>query len=209
MGLVIAQIPFGAAAEEVRSITRVAGQETPEGRILAVSYEMEPEWKVSRPVESEVVRSLLGKPSEREPNTDWLFFGNLEVRVCLDSTNYREVEREIGIVLLRRSGDMAYRRRDNASPNLVREATIPTLHPVFTRDVANNVWHLPVTSYDSRIRNRLAPLCAWPDEKVLVMNESSRRFYPVKPINHSSDLIGVPTKQDYEWVTGQSKLFSD
>jgi hypothetical protein len=199
LGLAIVEIPFGTSRKLIIDLAINGMAKVPPGRLLAVCYEMNPDFGRSEPVESIVINQVLGRAQERVGDSDWKFFGNLAIRVCSIRKNSRKVIREIGVILLCRDGDKAYVRRKSASKELLKNSTIPGIHPVFTRDVANNVWHIPARGYRGRIRNRLAALTVWADEAFLVIDPNGSRQYPVKQMNLDDDLIPVPTKQLYEW----------
>lgn len=176
-----------------------AAELTPEGRTLAVIYHLPAAWKVSLPVEEIVISCLLGAPQTRTDSDDWGFFANLSVRICRPSSLERVVIRELGVVLMKRCGEKPYIRRHSATDELLARASLPTLHPVFTRDVANNVWHLPFNRYQARLRGRLGSLLAWPDEDLLLVGESGVRRVQNSIANLDGDLVGVPTKITYSF----------
>ena len=181
---------------------------TPAGRFLAVIVPLNLCWEESAPIESQVVARVLGVPSSRSDNSEWEFFGNLAIRACSLGGPWRSVLHESSVILLRRSGEKIYERRRTATLEIIDRATLPTLHPVFTRDVANNVWHLPVKGFNTNIRRRLGALLAWSDEAIVLITERSRRRLPVLPMDLTQDLIGIPRRRDYEWVTNQPSLFN-
>lgn len=208
-GLVLLEIPPALSQEEIALLSQKAATKVPQGRLLAVLYQMPSHWETSTPVESTVIRSVMGRPADRSPDTDWEYFGNVAVRACAVAKEQRRVVREFGLTMVRRSGPKAYERRHQLTPKKILEAHIPALDPVFTRDIANNVWHVPASGAERRIKHRLAALVAWPDEDLLVVRPLSTHRYPVQPLDTSGDLIGVPTKSAYSWFTGQEPLFTD
>lgn len=199
LGVVIVEVPFGMSLQETRAMVAKGAALVPDGRLLAVCYEMNPEFGASLPVESAVVSEVMGTPHDRTGESGWLFFGNLAIRVCTVRSGDRKILRELGVVLMCREGDKAYVRRKTASPELLSSSAVPGLHPVFTRDVANNVWHIPAVRYRSRIRSRLSSLMAWSDEEVLLVGPKGSRRLAVIPMDLDDDLVGVPTKQPYTW----------
>jgi hypothetical protein len=83
-----------------------------------------------------------------------------------------------------------------ASESLKRSAEISVGHKAFTRDVANNTWHLTDDRCDDAIVERLSYLLTWPDEVTLSISDevvSHRRRVPDLDL----DLIPVPTKKAY------------
>ena len=173
---------------------------TPEGRILAIIYTMPKNWSANPNFEQMSTEILLKSPLDRDENPTWEFFGNLAVRSCRLRGNTRSIDSEFGVVLFRKSGEKPYLRRKSASPELLRIASLPTLHPVFTRDVANNVWHVEAVDPVAAIINRLSILLTWPDEHTTVFKNGGSRNKSRPIANFDQDLIGVPTKIDYPWA---------
>lgn len=208
IGIVVVEIPHANFAGDLSRMLDTAMARTPSGRILAAIVPMNSFWAVSVPVESQIVTRILGVPSSRRENDEWEFFGNVAVRACSLGGSGRTVLHESSVMLLRRSGAKIYERRKSTSQAVIDDATLPTPHPVFTRDVANNVWHLSAKGFNASVRRRLGALLAWPDESILVVTERSRRRHSVLPMDLTDDLIGIPRKHDYEWATRQPSLFS-
>jgi hypothetical protein len=108
---------------------------------------------------------------------------------------------------LRKSGDKPYKRRGEISIASTKKNTVPVKDPVFTRDVANNVWHLLENNVNQRIIERFSSLLTWQDEDFIFVN--GEKITVIKNRNKldlSVDLVGVPTKIPYEWNSG-NKLF--
>lgn len=208
IGFVVTEVPTTNFTGDLNGMLDRAMCTTPSGRFLAVIVPMNSLWEDSVPVESQIVMRVLGVPSSRADDNEWEFFGNVAVRACSLGGSGRSVLHESSVILLRRSGEKIYERRRRATQVVIDDATLPTLHPVFTRDVANNVWHLPAKGFNASIRRRLGALLAWPDETILVITEQSQRRHPVLPMDLTHDLIGIPRKYDYEWATKQPSLFS-
>ena len=199
VGLVIVEIAPGSTTEETAALVQSAATHVPAGRMLVVCFELERGFVPSTPVEGVIVNEVLGSPKDRIGDAQWQFFGNLAVRVCQVKPGQRKVLRELGVVLICRVGEKAYSRKKSASSGVISASWLPGLHPVFTRDVANNVWHLPALGYKGKLRDRLSALMAWSDEKVLVITSKGRRSHPVNPLALDGDLVPVPNKQPYEW----------
>ena len=208
IGLVVVEVPDANFTGDLDALLDRALIATPSGRVLAVNAPMNSLWEDSVPIEGRIITKVLGIPRNRADNNEWEFFGNVAVRACSLGGTGRTVLHESSIVLLRRAGAKIYERRKTATESVLSVATLPTLHPVFTRDVANNVWHLPVKGFNAGIRRRLGALLAWPDEAILVITDRAQRKYPVLPLDLTQDLVGIPQKRDYEWVTKQPSLFS-
>lgn len=172
---------------------------TPNGRVLCVIYQLPKSWDATLSVESVAIGTVLDPAGSRGDEDDWEFFGNLVIRVCKVHPQVRKVSSELGVILFRRSGDKPYVRRKAMSEKQVESARFDTIHPVFTRDVANNVWHLEDGAHVSAVVRRLGGLLAWPDEKIALV-EGTTSEVAVTPLSLDADLIGVPMKVDYPWA---------
>ncbi len=199
IGLTLAEFPENASRRVLSRLLSQAIEFTPPGRIFAGIYPLPQRWKVSVPVESFVVTRLLGAPQARSEESEWEFFANLAVRVCEAGRPERSVVKEIGVILMRRAGDKAYVRRHSLPDTVLSRSVLPTLHPVFTRDVANNVWHIPDNNFEARIRTRLGGLLAWPDEDLLLIGEARNERIRNGGFGLDQDLVGVPTKVSYSF----------
>ncbi len=193
-GLVIVDISKGANWDDIRRLALKAISMVPEGRMIALIYVLPKQWGGSIPTESIFLETIMGKPSARVGEPAWIFFGSVFVRACSVRGNRRVTKDEYGVLLLRRCGPKPYERRHVASRALLRKAEMQTLHPVFTRDVANNVWHIPANDAVRRIVQRLGALVAWPDEEIAILRVRSTRFLKNEPLFLDDDLIGIPQK---------------
>lgn len=203
VGLVIVQVGRMRARTKITQRIEHAARLTPDGRILAVVFEMPREWRASLNVEQIATYAVMTLPSERTDVDPWEFFGNLAVRACRVTSADRDVVREICIILFRRAGEKIYTKRKFLDEKKIEAARLNTLHPVFTRDVANNVWHLENSTADEVIVRRLATLLSWPGEGTVIVGASSEENAHVKRMNMDKDLVGVPTKIDYDWANPQ------
>lgn len=168
------------------------------GRCLFVLWEVSNGWGSSIPVESIVVQSMLGRPSERVTNS-WLFYGNGSVRLYGPSD---PVPSSTWMWLgCRREGDKAYRRKQSEvlSQETLDSSAIPVSHKVFTRDVANNLWHLPASDGLERIIRRIQALTTWSDEVLLVCFDNRIERWMHLPLNCNDDLVPVAEKIVYEY----------
>lgn len=206
VGLVLMDLGRMKSPTAISKRVNVAKRLTPEGRILAVMFDLPTNFKPSRNIESLVTRSVLAPPLKRSDHEAWEFFGHLVIRVCEVHHSQHSIEKEMGVVLFRRQGPKAYLLRRGLNEREVAKAKIATLHPVFTRDVANNVWHLEKNSAKKDIINRLTSLLAWPGESFALVKSSSVEMRPIERMDLDSGLIGVPTKVNYGWATGQDPL---
>lgn len=172
---------------------------TPSGRVLAVTYQMSKNWAPSICIEDIATRTVLDPAGSRGDAEDWEFSGNLAVRVCEAKPDKRCIKSEMGVILFRRSGDKPYVRRRLMSEQQVDSARLDALHPVFTRDIANNVWHLEKRDHLATLTQRLGALLAWSDELIAVV-AGSTAMVQVAKLDLDGGLIGVPTKIDYPWA---------
>ena len=168
----------------------------PAGRNLTAFWEPDAIWGPRPPIEAWVTQEILGIPSERE-KLDVDFFGNGVVRVYQEgSTSPSSTWQWLSF---RRTGERAYARRKTAPQDIVDESTLSTLDPVFTRDAANNVWHIPAHSARSRIIERFQVLLTWSDEETLVLLGQHFQALPYPEVSFSEGLIGVANKTSYVW----------
>ena len=101
-------------------------------------------------------------------------------------------------IIFRRKGEKAYKRRLSASKDLLESSKLEALQPAFTRDVANNVWHMRNGRGLNHVIDRLGSLLAWPDERILISDMTTIRARSRKKPVYDKDLIGRPTKYPYE-----------
>jgi len=176
-------------------IDELAGR-VPEGRLFFLLWQVSHEWNKSLPIETIFINHLLGDPTKRSSET-WVFYGNGVSRMYSETNQIAETWMWAAC---RRAGDKAYfrLRSGSVSEEVKQSSEIPVSHPVFTRDVANNVWHLPVANGIDRIISRIQALTTWSDEVVLVSNgnKTSRRKHKV--LECDSDLVPVAEKILYE-----------
>ena len=197
IGMTLVELDHDSGKNDVQDLVKRAMKVTPPGRQLCVIFPMPGDWQRSFPFEAIATSTVLGTPLSRTSEREWAFTGNISVRICSPSVRRRRVVREMGIVAFRRSGEKAYSRRTLINKRDLKTAVIPALHPVFTRDVANNVWHIPAKGYVGRIRNRLQSLFTWPDERTVLVGRKGNRFLPWDALNLDNDLVGVPQKHAY------------
>jgi hypothetical protein len=206
IGMTLVEVESSALKQKVRRQVKQAMSLTPVGRQLCVTFPLPRKWIESFPYDAIVVSEVLGKPETRAEPNEWVFSVNISIRLCKAVADQRVVSGEIGVLIFRRSGEMAYTRRATMAQEKLDKAILPVLNPVFTRDVANNVWHLPSEGHVSRIRNRLQSLYTWPDERTLLVSSESQRSLAWKRLNLDDDLVGVPTKSSYRWSADQLEM---
>lgn len=188
-----------AGTGDERSIVRMARDSTPDGRYLAVLWPASDPGRRTAPTESMVIRTVMGQATARSEDRDsdpWLFASPLAIR------HYRADSLSLASttsgMLFRRGGEPPYRRL-RTEPEAA-EMSIPSRHPVFTRDVANNVWHMPASRRIDRVIARLASLVSWPDEGIAVVtHRGSSRRDSLRRFGLSLDIVGVAQKQPYYW----------
>jgi hypothetical protein len=196
-GLVIAD--FTACDALVSTEIERAIEATPEGRVLAVIYDLPRDWGTTYPWESMVSSVILKDPLLRSSEPDWQILSTLAIRCCKVGGKNRKVTREIGVALFAKKGSKAYKRRGSTTKKVTTSSQLETLHPAFTRDVANNVWHLSSSNPISEIKHRLTALLTWSDESTLCFRKGRRMTVSHDSLDLDIALIGVPTKVLYTW----------
>ncbi|SVE12995.1 uncharacterized protein METZ01_LOCUS465849, partial [marine metagenome] len=127
-------VDVDATDSAIRKRAELVKALTPEGRCCVVAYQMPQatDWRQARNwVEAVSVEVFLGPPSDRSEGDDWEFFGIIAVRLCRPRANRRLLMREAGVVIFRRKGEKAYKRRLSASKDLLRRSELDTLRPAF------------------------------------------------------------------------------
>ena len=176
-------------------ILRGAKQVT-EGRYLITVFGVLEDWEKRIPVESLIISSTLGQIESR--STAWEFYGNGAIR-CYKSSNLR-LTKTLQWNIVRRQGDKPYSRRSEQNKTSLNKNTIPVSDKAFTRDVANNVWHLKDEDLTARLIARFAALLTWHDEKFTVITGKSSKVCDERTkLDLKDDLVGVPTKIPYLW----------
>jgi hypothetical protein len=147
-------------------------------------------------IESIVLRELMNSPEKRDDS--WFFFGNGAIR------GYSEVNKKLSStwqwLILQKNGEKTLSRRKTSSKKLLREVALPVSHFAFTRDVANNVWHLPEKSILQNAIGRFGSLLSWPGD-VMLHSQNGKLAQRVerKKMDLNNDLIGVAQKKIYLW----------
>jgi hypothetical protein len=179
------------------SLISKAMESVPSGRCLFVLWKVGDFWGRSLPVETISVKTILGAPENRNDN-GWAFYGNGSVR--LYKLLHQTPESTWMWVGFRREGEKAYRRKTNGdvSSQVIAESAIPVSDKVFTRDVANNLWHLNSENGKERIISRLQALTTWSDEIVVILHGTTKKIVRYKGLDCSGDLVPVSEKYQYE-----------
>jgi hypothetical protein len=197
IGAVLVNLKGVTGREEMLPMVSKALAALPEGRNLIVMWEQDSHWGPRPPMEAWVTQQICGTPQARN-SSEINFFGNGVVRIYKSrATTPTSTWQWLSF---RRQGEKAYVRRKSATADLLEAGSISTLDPVFTRDAANNVWHMTSQGSQTKIVSRFQVLLTWPDEESLVItNRTSRRLsYPC--VSFSEGLIGVADKVPYQWA---------
>ena len=155
--------------------------------------------------EHRLVTHLLGVPHSRlQPSGEDSgveFFATQFIRAYSDDVLDRPAA-EIACVIFRdASGPPAYKTRLARSAVELAEARLPTKHPAFTRDFANNVWHISAKNHIEGMVQRLAQLLTWPGETFMLSTwDGSTLINDVNRVlgNHV-ELIPRARKAPYNW----------
>jgi len=193
-GAVFAVIPRDASTSQTSKIIAEAMSRTPDGRHLIVLWRATNEWVKSNPIEALATELILRQPNDRQ-TAAWEFFGNGVTR-CYRSQSER-VEIVWTWLVFRKAGEKPYRRKRSVGANVAAASTLDTLNKVFTRDVANNVWHMPISQGASGTIRRLQSLLTWADETIDVIYLKRRERRAFHTPDYSRDLIGVAVKTTY------------
>ena len=173
------------------------------GRYLISIFNAPSNWESRIPIEALVVSGTLGNIENR--NSNWEYFGNGAIR-CYKGKSLK-LSKTLQWNIIKKLGDKPYKRRSEFSIAKTKKNTVPVKDPVFTRDVANNVWHLNEENLTERLIARFSSLLTWQDEDFLVVSGSKiSKIDDRKKLILKSDLVGVPSKVPYIWNSGD-KLF--
>ena len=182
---------------------KVSSSHVTAGRYLISVFDAPSNWESRIPIEALVVSGTLGNIENRNPN--WEYFGNGAIR-CYKGKSLK-LSRTLQWSIIKKLGDKPYKRRNEFSIAKTKQNTVPVKDPVFTRDVANNVWHLNEENLDERLIARFSSLLTWNDEDFLVISGTKiSKIEDRKKLVLKTDLVGVPSKVPYIWNSGD-KLF--
>jgi len=167
-----------------------------DGRYLINVFDVPNNWTSRIAIEGLIVSSTLG-PVENRSN-DWEFYGNGAIR-CY-TPNSLKLSKTLQWNIVRRRGDKPYARRSTLSTAKLKKNAIPVSDKTFTRDVANNVWHLKSEDLTGRLIARFSSLLTWQDEDfILISGSRTKAIVDRSRLVLSEDLVGVPTKIPYFW----------
>jgi hypothetical protein len=195
-GLVVARLDGREPLDVVRATAQEALRASAPGRFLCVLWPVPLAWQDEAPVEATVAAVLLGPPgTRREDATEAVtLHANLVVRSYgLDPL---VPARCFQVLVLRRAGPRLLDRRKAPGGAPEVAAKLDTGRPAFTRDWANNVWHLRDDAAEERIMARLARLLRWPDEPVLLVRAGFAPAPWTAPAAPAEDLVGVPERYE-------------
>ena len=177
----------------------IASSSVTEGRYLISVFDAPTNWESRVPLEALIVSGTLGNIENR--NSDWEYFGNGAIR-CYKGKSLK-LSKTLQWNIIKRIGDKPYKRRSEFSIVKTKQNTVPVKDPVFTRDVANNVWHLNEENLIDRLVARFSSLLTWHDEDFYVVSgDKKSQITDRKKLILKEDLVGVPTKVPYFWDSG-------
>lgn len=170
-----------------------------EGRYLISVFDVPITWTSRIAVEGLIVANTLGTVENR--SNEWEFYGNGAIR-CYKSKSLK-LTKTYQWNIIRRIGEKPYVRRKILSASAIRKNSLPVADKVFTRDVANNVWHLKNEDFQERLIARFSTLLSWQDEEFIVVSGTRSRVIEERTrLILNEDLVGVPTKIPYFWNSG-------
>ena len=183
--------------ESAKLLIQKAMKRVPAGRNLVIIWLQPKEWAEQLPVEAWIINSTLGPPEQRVDSCI-KFFGNGAVRIYgKNKKNPREIWHW---VCVRKDGEKIYRRKDTTSKTTIKKSTLSTLDPIFTRDAANNVWHLSGPYAVPMIISRFQVLLTWADEFSLIVSSKSVRKMVYPLVSFKEGTIGIAQKIAYDGV---------
>lgn len=198
IGLVTVDLSTVTSARKIGHLVNRGREAVPAGRCLVVLWKPRNSWGEQLPVDSLVTNNVLDVASSRS-RCEFEFFANGTTRTYSLRRNAFHLTGCLHWLVFRRVGYRAYARRRDTKKSILKASRLPVLHKAFTRDVANNVWHLPTRVAKDLSLRRLEGLLAWSDEGVLAVQQNKVTQHRVRQFTLEESLIGVATKQPYEW----------
>lgn len=192
--LIIFNIASSTNVEYYKSKILDSFNQVEEGRYILVTYDVPFVWK-----ESICWEGVLNEVFRTSFYVDdlWEFFGSGTIRY-FEKTSSRLLETS-NWVLYRKPGDKPYKRAKTIKKEILKISKLDSLHKVFTRDVANNVWHFWIDDKSSSEFDRFAGLLMWPDEEGQIITETETISLKSRMLNLETNVVGVPTKIQYSW----------
>ena len=188
---VITFIPSGGNQSEsaIKEQLNEAKKLVTEGRYLITVFEAPNDWESHLPIEAFVISETLG---------------GIHGVIRTYTSKALRLSKAYQWTIVRRSGDKPYARRGSLSAATLKRNTIPVADKVFTRDVANNVWHLLNDNFKERVITRFSTLLTWQDEDFFIVEPSkTSEVKDRKALVLKEDLVGVPNKVAYFWDNGE------
>ena len=146
--------------------------------------------------EMQITTEFLMSPADRDSNEEWLFSAN---GACRAYNSDQVLEKTYLWVLLRKSGPKAYKRIQLVPEEVLHTSKLPVSDPAFTRDVANNVWHLKSSDFETHFTARMRSLTTWADETFVHLGRSGIREIESLQLDLSQGLIPRAVKMDYSF----------
>ena len=172
-----------------------------EGRYLISVFDAPVDWNSRISIEGLIISRTLGYIENR--NEEWEFFGNGTIRCYTGKTN--KLKKTLQWNIIKKAGDKPYKRKSELSTTFIKKNTVPVSDPVFTRDVANNVWNLNLDNLTERLVARFSSLLTWQDEEFYVLEKNRvKEITNRKKLELTGDLVGVPSKVPYIWNSGDT-----
>lgn len=165
-----------------------------DGRYLLIHYKIPKKWQPEICWEG-IMNSILR--GDNYESLNWEFFGSGSIRFYSKDT--KGLVDTSSWLLYRKPGFKPFHRVKQEKKSFLSKAKLDTLHKVFTRDVANNVWHFWKEQDDMKVFKRFVSLLCWPDERILYIREGKTQEIIRENLNLDDDVIGVPTKVGYLW----------
>ena len=164
------------------------------GRFAVFYWPLDRAWRAGPSLESDLVRVLCGDMDNRGGEAVE-FFVNMGVRIF--SRRSSAAVEEIFVMVFRKSGESLRARRLEGGAHVER-SRLDTGDFAFTRDLANNVWHLYRGGGVRRqLVSRFARLLTWDDERVGVWDGARWRAEHSARLALRTDLVPVPEKYHY------------
>lgn len=193
VGLVVV-LASDVGKRELNARLTTARSLVPAGRQIVVLWDNN---RVDFAVDAHAVRRFMGSTGRTRGNPTTLFFTGSG---CVRVYRSHEMTRPCRVLrwnMFRNPGPKAYMRRRGADAHLLAASRINVESPVFTRDVANNVWNLIEHECEKRVISRFQGLLTWHDEETVVIGteiQVSSRL----PASYDADLVARVVKARYE-----------
>jgi len=147
--------------------------------------------------------ALLSPAADRTPEAqaEWTFFGEGCARAYPSHKSLRPT-RISHWLAYRRQGPTTRELRQFKSDDAITQSKLQVAHPVFTRDAANDVWHLVDTKACTTMVTRLQMLFTWSDERAIVLRKRARSQARGSR-GFRDDPVGTAVHVPYSWISAQ------